>query len=266
MSRNKWRWQVEGAREAVVIVVVVSFFAVVDFGLQRREYAAAMVAPLRAIAAPVSSFVGSHQRTLRPLTRWFRTLDQNKRLTALLAESEAELATLKGVEQENAQLRQLLENRHLELRERRVGRTIASYASPSIWLGKSTDVTIGSLVLHKGVLLGRVTEITGGVGTVELLAEPSHFSVMVRVGSDVRAVGVTKAIAGTVRVTNVPPNVAIQAGERVVTVGQQGVQPDLLVGLTTGEIEYTAGEGSVGVDQLVSFFETAAVEIMPMEE
>lgn len=265
MQQPKWSWRVEGAREAVVVVVAVAFFGVVDFGLERQEYLAAMGAPLRTIAAPVVEFVGSHQRLIRPMTRWFRQDVQLKQLTTMLAESEAELAELGGVRRENEELRQLLENRHLDLQERRLGRTIASYASPSLWLGKDTDVAPGSLVLHKGVLLGRISEVAGGVGQVDLLAESSGFSVMVQVGS---AVGVTRMESGRFIVANLPPDFTAEAGERVVTVGQQGVQPDLLVGLTTGGVEYVAGEGQVPVNQLVSFFETAAVEILPigMEE
>ncbi len=252
----------DGAREAAVVIVALAFFWVMDFGLNRRGYLETIGAPFQAIATPLVEFVGSHQRILRPANRWFRQEEQLKRLQSMLAESEAELATLSGVKRENEELRQLLENRHLDLQERRIGRTIASYAFPSLWLGKHTDVSHGSLVLHKGVLLGRVSEIAGGVGRVDLLAEPSDFVVLVRVGE---AVGVTRAEGGQLVVTNLPPNFVTQSGERVVTVGQLGVQPDLLVGMTASGVEYVEGEGRIVVDQIVSFFETTAVEILPME-
>ncbi len=261
MQQRRWSWQVEGAREAVVVIVALVFFWVLDFGLNRRGYLETIGAPFHAIAAPLVDFVGSNQRILRPANRWFRQEKQLQQLKSMLAESEAELATLSGVQRENAELRQLLENRHLDLQERRIGRTIASYAFPSLWLGKNTDVTPGSLVLHKGVLLGRVSEIAGGVGRVDLLAEPSDFVVMVRVGE---AVGVTRAEGGQLIVANLPPSFVTQGGERVVTVGQQGVQPDLLVGMTVNGVEYVEGESRIVVDQIVSFFETTAVEILPL--
>lgn len=265
MQQNKWRWQVEGAREIIVVMAAVAFFSVLDFGMEKRGYAVVMAAPLRAIATPITNFVGNHQRTIRPLTRWFRVMEQNRRLTSMLAQTEGELVALQGVQQENMQLRQLLENRHLDLQERRVGRTVASYASPSIWLGKTTDVKPGSLVLHKGVLLGRISRISGGIAEVELLAEPSSFSALVRVGSDTRAVGVTKSERGQLVVSNLPSDVAVEPNQSVVTVGQVGVQPDLFVGMTTSNVEYQQGEGRVVVDQLVSFFETTAVEILPID-
>lgn len=249
-------------KEAGVAFVILLCWSLLHALFGQSQVESIVMTPISQLTEPVVQLVGSQQRPLRPLIQWWQQADQIKQLSSMLAEAESQLVQLKGVEKENEQLRALLENRHLDLRERRISQTVASYAVPSLWLGKDTTIPEGSLVLYKNILLGKVARVHAGLGAVELLPDSDSFRVVVVVDGQIS--GVTHGDNGQLVIENLPPDAQVQPGQQVTTLGQPGVPPGLLIGLTAGGVEYISGQGRVMVDQLVSFYETPLVEVLPL--
>lgn len=214
------------------------------------------------ITAPFVSILALYQRPLRPLQGWFQQTERLRIATGLLVEAETQVARLQAVEEENFALRQLLENRHLELKDRRIASVVATYALPAVWLSPNdSTVQPGSLVMYKDVLLGKVASREGNLANIDLLTQDDDFSVVVSIG-DEKNLGVTKLLNGKLVVTELPPDVVIQPGQRVKTAGQPGVPAHLFVGITESGVLYENGKPYVLLTQLVSFYETGIVEIL----
>ena len=220
--------------------------------------------PVQSMTAPLSQAAANLGRQLRslstPLIRGFQQQQTADALSQQLSSTQASIVEIEQLQAENAQLRELLENRHLTYKPRRVARPIVSSLAPLVWLGEQSDVKEGWQVLYKNTLLGRVTRVDGQYARVGLLSGDDGLSVLVQTAGGVK--GLTQSSNGRVVVTNVAPEALIVVGERITTVGQPGVSPGKLVGVISAieRDEKTAAQQLV-IDQLVSFYRTSIVEL-----
>lgn len=195
-----------------------------------------------------------------PLANWLGTQQKIYELSSLLAESEGRVAELSQIQEENVQLRSLLENRHVSVRPRRLARPIVSSVAPLVWVGLDSGVKPGWLVSYKDTLLGRVKSVDGQYARVELLNTGGELAVLVQTPGGVR--GVASGKNGRVIVTNIPPEAIVTVGERVTTVGQPGIAPGKFIGVvSTVERDPSSAAQQFAVDQLVSFYQTNMVEL-----
>lgn len=243
--------------ELFVVVVLIILELTIGFGSLQR-----LLGP---VVVPLSQLVVQSVRVvslpLRPLTNWSAPQERIQQLSQQLAQTEGRIAQLEQLQTENAELRSLLENRHLQVKPRRLARPITSSIVPLVWLGENSDVRPGWLVLYKDTLLGQVLSVEGQYARVALLtASNDTGGIVVQTASGVR--GIVRASNGRVIVTNVPPEVIIAINERVTTVGQPGITPGKFIGLTA-EIERDPDQASqtIVIDQLVSFYQTSVVEL-----
>lgn len=247
-------------REVVVglltVVILVLLEMVIGVGYLQRllgplvmPLSQGMVQTVRAISLP-----------LRPLTHWSAPQERIQQLSQQLALTEGRIAQLEQLQTENAELRSLLENRHLQVKPRRLARPIVSSIVPLVWLGEDSDVRPGWLVLYKDTVLGQVVTVEGQYARVALLTSSSDASIVVQTTGGIR--GIARASNGRVIVTNVPPEAMIATNERVTTVGQPGIAPGKFIGLTA-KIERDPDQASqtIVIDQLVSFYQTSVVEL-----
>ena len=220
--------------------------------------------PVQSLIAPFSQSVAHVGRQVRslstPLIRGFQEQQTADALSQQLSTAQANAVQVAQLQAENAQLRELLENRHLTYKPRRIARPIVSSLAPLVWLGEQNDVKEGWQVLYKDTLLGRVTQVDGQYARVGLLSADDELSVLVQTASGIK--GLTHSSNGRVVVTNVAPEALITVGERITTVGQPGISPGKLVGVVSAieRDDKTAAQQLV-VDQLVSFYQTSIVEL-----
>jgi len=173
----------------------------------------------------------------------------------------AKLTELERVEQENVELRQLIQNRHLDLTERIVASAITSYVQPTISAGSEDGVRVGQLVGSNGVLLGRVRETSERQATVELLTAPNtEEQLLVVLESGLQ--GVIKGNGRFAVVTHLARTAQTQPGERVMTLGQPGVRAGILVGVV-GQVVHSSTEPftTVRLEQPESFYSVSIVEV-----
>lgn len=177
-----------------------------------------------------------------------------------LADAYGTIAQLEQLKEENAQLRALLENRHLQVRKRQLARPVVSSIAPLVWLGDESQVQPGWLVSYKNTILGKVQSINGQYASIALLTTSPDFTVLVQTTSGAK--GIARAHDGQVIVSNVPPDALIKLNERVTTIGQPGIPPGKFVGLVEKFDKNPSNAAqTLFINQLVSFFQTSVVEI-----
>ena len=255
MQTNAFSKQEIGVTLAVVLLVGV-LELVLNISWLHRGVAA--------VSLPIATFSIQGARTIRqmtlPLSQHYDAQERINQLSELLAQTEGVAVQLEQLTAENAELRLLLENRHLRVKPRRLARPIVSSATPLVWLGEASDVQPGWLVLYKDTVLGKVTAVDGQYARVGLLVASEDFSLLVQTQEGVK--GIARAQNGVVVVTNITPEAVLMPGERVTTVGQPGVAPGKFVGLITAiERDVSKSYQTASIDQLVSFYQTSIVEI-----
>ncbi|MBP7875581.1 hypothetical protein KA012_01120 [Candidatus Woesebacteria bacterium] len=246
--------EVIGGIASIVVLVVLEMMGGVNY-LQRAIFP--IVEPL---SQQVIRSANGISWPLRFISQHYSAQQRSQQLAEQLAESEGKIAQLELLQAENKELRSLLENRHLEVKPRRLARPIVSSIVPLVWLGESSDVKEGWIVLYKDTVLGRVMSVNGQYARIGLLASSEDVTMLVQTSGGVK--GIARARAGRVTITNVAPEAIVSEGERVVTVGQPGIAPGKFVGLID-EVEKDPNTSSqvIFIDQLVSFYQTTVVEI-----
>lgn len=142
-----------------------------------------------------------------------------------------------------------------------VARPVVSLASPLIQAGYQQGVESGAMVKVEGVLVGIVGDVSANQSQVTLLSQRDAPMILATTESDVQ--GVVTGDGRNVVLTHVLPEDPLVPGERVLTVGQVGVGPRVLIG-SVGAIkdEPTAGFKTAIINQHVSFYTSFLVEVV----
>ena len=253
MKQAQWKEIVIGFLSVTILVLLEA-----TSGVSTLQHVLAPVfVPLSEMTVRLSRIVTI---PLHPLIRWYEPQQRVRQLTEQLAQAEGVIAELGQLQAENAQLRGLLENRHLQVKPRRLARPIVSSITPLIWLGEASEVQSGWLVLYKDTVLGQVAAVNGQYARVNLLTTSSTISILVQTERGIK--GIAKADSGRVVVLNIAPDELIELGDRITTVGQPGVAPGKFIGLVTAvERDPQTAVQTLVLDQLVSFYQTSVVEI-----
>lgn len=176
------------------------------------------------------------------------------------AEASAQLGEMSALQKENQALRELLNASDVTLEERLITTPIIAYGEPLVAGGAQENVQPGAMVLVGQTLVGRIGSVSERQSEVELLSWTTTEPVLAKTESG--AEGLIRGDDKRVLLTEVPTNVELQIGERVVTQGQQGVAPNIFIGRVASIM--TRPESAVQtavLEQLVSFYETNVVEV-----
>lgn len=196
----------------------------------------------------------SHYQTLNTAQR--RILDLEYRY----AETSAQLGEMDALKSENEALREMLTARDIKLEERFLTTPIVSYGRPLIAGGTQDGVQVGQMVLIAQTLVGRITGVTPHQAEVGLLSRATTSPILARTESGIE--GIVRGDDKRVILTEIPINVEVKVGDRVVTQGQVGVAPDMLIGrVASVTSKPESAVQTAVVEQLVSFYETTIVEI-----
>jgi rod shape-determining protein MreC len=181
-------------------------------------------------------------------------------LEARYSECLALSSEINGLKEENASLRQMLENADRSLSTSIIAAPIVAYGTPFIDRGEAENITAGDLVLVANTLVGRVSKTSPHQSQVVLLNQLDGQPLLVK--TDSQAQGLIRGNGKKIELTEIPKETVINIGEKIVTVGQEGVAPGIFVGRVQDiKEDVTAPTQTASVEQLVSFYETRVVEV-----
>lgn len=244
----------------------ISFLAIllVIFLLQRVGWSTLIHQKVELVSTPVASFFAASinfvEQPLFSFNTMFSSAKELADLKVQHAQTLAALAKMEQVEAENSQLRAMIENKHLAFEERTITSPILSYAYPAVAAGETQGVREGELVIIADTMVGRVVSVQSSQSRILLLNSVDAQPVLAQTESGYQ--GLLKGTGKGVVLTQLPPDAKLTVGERLVTVGQEGVRAGVFLGVIASENDpKTSPTKSVPVDQLVSFYSTALVEL-----
>lgn len=205
-----------------------------------------------------------------PVTGWWQGRRLQYRLRDLelrYAELVSEAAAAHELRQENAALRQMIENTDRSLSESRVAAPITAYGTSYVGVGSRQGVEVGDPVVFNKVLLGRVSAVSPTQSRIELLTQANPQPLLAKVQtSEPDQDQVSGLVSGDGRqllLSEVATNAQLEPGQIVVTAGQVGVPPGLVLGQVIKTVDLpTAATQQAVIDSGVSFFDLQLVEVL----
>jgi cell shape-determining protein MreC len=242
-------------------LVGISLFLVVfdwlGLGTQFKQQLSFYPNQLLEFNVSLGSDLASGWNSLRKMHQSARKIQDLERK---LAVAQANLSELDKLRQENQELRQLIENTDRKLTKTTISRPILSFAQPAIAVTGQSIIKEGAAVLVQQTLVGTISRVKESIAYVDLLWQGEASPVLGETESGVE--GLIIGNGKQVILTQLPMEAEVKPGERVVTVGQEGLAPGLFVG-TIRSIE--SGESSAVkqavLEQYVSFYESKVVEV-----
>lgn len=259
------RLQQRSLNTSVIKEGLLAFLLVVAvFVLQRVGWSQLAEQGVQVVTVPVTEKIAAGiffvEQPLFALDNMFNSSAELSALKVKYAEATAKLAEMDKIEAENKQLRSMIENKHLAFAERTIASPIVSYAYPAVSAGQTEGVHVGNLVILSDTMIGRVIDVQPSQSRIELLSSVDAEPVLAVTESGYQ--GLLKGNGKGVILTQLPPDAEIKIGERLVSVGQEGVEPGIFLGIVAGENPTaTAPTKTIPIDQLVSFYSAALVEI-----
>lgn len=175
----------------------------------------------------VQSFVRLEVVTRYLLVPW----KQASELRAVRLQYLSLLSTQEETEQlkkENESLRKILALPERQ-RDGRLLASIHSYTFPSVASGSKEGVTVGMSVLSEAILVGTVSEVKEHTATIQLLSQRARDE-SILVQTEAGVLGLLVAKTGSLYLEQIPLNASISEGERVSTLGQEGIAPNKVIG------------------------------------
>ncbi|MFZ5377027.1 MAG: rod shape-determining protein MreC [Patescibacteria group bacterium] len=253
VDRQVWlRW-----RGWVLLLLILLFLDLVGLGKSLQNITVKISAPVQHLNARVVNFL------VKPVQSWRnfnKTAQKIQDLELRYAEVSAQLSELDRLKSENEVLRSMLENSDRKLARSRIAAPILSYAQPTISVGTKDEVKTGMMVMFAGTLLGIIDQAEENVATVSLLDQLTSQPIIVKTESGVQ--GLIRGDGRRVMLTDVSIEKPLNLNERVVTVGQKGVEGGIFVGrIRKIETKPSDSAQSAVIDQLISFYEVSLVEV-----
>lgn len=238
----------------VVVAVIGDFFGA--WGSLRQ-----LVEPLTtAIELPFVRLSQKSITTSRDIALMWQNSQKLAALELQYSQALFEVQDLQSVRAENRELRRMLENTDRTLAKTVITAPVISFARPAVLVGQADGVLDQASVVSKGTLLGFVSQVGQKSSQVTLLIENDTKPLLVQTENGVQ--GLLVGDGREIRLTEVPVDAKVMIGERVTTVGQQGIAKNLLIGVVDS-VEALPQDAvlNIKIKQLVSFFTTDIVEV-----
>jgi cell shape-determining protein MreC len=177
----------------------------------------------------------------------------------------AQLSELDQLKEENQALKSLLGSSGVGgsgalLERRSIAVPLSSLVAPMVAAGFEDGVAVGSVVTAEMTLVGIVREVSARQARVDLLTSPLERPILARTESG--AQGLVVGDGRRILLTEVSRQAELNPGERVVTVGQEGIGRNILIGtIRSVENRPSAPTQTAFIDQYISFYEAVIVEI-----
>lgn len=216
-------------------------------------------------AVPVSAFnIRVVDKLIQPYEYIVFTFSKSRYLEQLegqYARVLAQLTELDRLRLENEELKKLLGASDQKLNKKTViGAPIVSLAYPAVGVGFIDGVSENDMVLIKGVLVGTIDVVTEYQSRVSLLSSKRKSRILARTESGIE--GVIDGDGKNVLLTHIPRSIEVTEGERVMTVGQEGIEKNILIG-TIQKSYHSPSDATQTfiIQQLVSFYSAVLVEV-----
>lgn len=196
----------------------------------------------------------------RSFSKTYKAARRVQELEQRYNEALSELSELEGLRVENQALKILLDNSSLDDQARVVTSPVSSFGTATLNAGRVEGLEEGMLVIGASTLLGRVTEVSQHQSRVSLLTQSQSGPILAQTQEGVQ--GIVVGDGKRVLLKELPIDAQITVGERVVTTGQAGVEPDIFIGqISDVQSDPTSPVQTAVIEQLVSFYETRVVEV-----
>lgn len=205
---------------------------------------------------------------LQKINAPFRRISMLWKLTARLedlqyrySEAAAGLIKIKSLEQENQELRKLLENTDRSYRQVIITAPVVSFAQSFVAAGSQSGVKPGSAVLYKDTLLGLIDQVEDRQSSVLLSSKLNDFYILAE--TETGAKGIMKGNGREILLTEIKNEEPIEVGQLVFTSSQLGIEKGLLIGRVARVLtdNQALAVKTAIIEQLVSFYEASLVEI-----
>ena len=239
----------------------------VGFGLDKMD-ASQLRSSLEMKVIPVTNKVGQPLVDITQSAKALRTWqDKTRSLVQMRQELGADLSRLNELDTltaENKSLRSalnLVENQVFSDRDLLLARPLVSYAQPTVTIGRDDGVRVGMLVSSLDrVWLGRISQVSARISQVELLTRSSSSPVLAQVNDSTQ--GLVKGRGDSLIFTDLPREMEIKVGQKVVAVGQPGVPAGELIGIISRiETLPTDAVHTASIDQLQDFYQVSMVAV-----
>lgn len=240
-------------------VVILGLLVFEYLGLMRvfTDFGGRVIRPMRVFAGSVVRLVEAPFFTLKGSIKAARRI---KMLEERYSEVLAQLGEFKGLEEENKELRSLLENTDRQAREVVITAPVVSYVGPSLGVGSGDGVEVGDLVFVAQTLVGRIKEIDENFSQINLIYEKDFQPLVVKNNEGVT--GIVKGDGRRVVFSEVMLEENPAPESRLVTMGQIGVEKDLFVGQVGKLISGVSDPvKTYQVTRLVDFYQARVVEV-----
>lgn len=176
-----------------------------------------------------------------------------------LSESYALLSELEMLKRENEQLRELA-GAVSKNTSRIIAAPVVSFAQPAVAAGSEQGVVSGQMVLVAATLVGRISQVQDQQATVVLLSQSDSQPLLAQTESGIQ--GLVVGDGRRVMLEEIPLDSKVENGTRLTTVGQPGVPGGIFIGRVAAVTSNPAtATQTIAIEQLVTFFDTAVVEI-----
>lgn len=240
---------------AVICAVLLQYLALTT---TISSFVLSISAPLRQAGVFIARSVTIPAHTT---SNMYRSAEALRDLEWQYAQQQARLSELEGIQEENRELRRMLENTDRRYQESVISSPITAYAAALIAAGSEQGVVEGNPVLVGQTVIGRVSTVGPTQSHITLLRDSEVDPLLVQTQR-----GVTGIVSGTGRdvvLEEVASDAQLEEGDRVVTVGQPGVSKDLFVGIVRViEEEPAAAVQRARIAQPVDFYEARVVEVV----
>lgn len=239
----------------IAFIFLLDFLGLLTFTKLRRLTTSWQAANYRIISTLL--------RPVNQLKEFWQLREKLEDLEYRYREASVQLTELEALREENQALRELLENSDRALGKNLITKPISSFAKPVLAVGSDSALQIGSLVLGGGNLLGIVEELSQQQARVLLIKNMLDQGVVAKTESGVR--GIVKGDGKNILLTEVASEETLNLRERVVTVGQEGITPDIFIGriISLKEINPAKSTQEAILQQDYNFYELSLVEVQP---
>ncbi len=174
------------------------------------------------------------------------------------AQALAQLSELERIKKENVALKALVGDLGSSKQKRKIAAPIISYSLTAISLGREDGINEGDRVYSSDTLLGRVSSVEAHQAFITLLSDTHSQPVLVQTQRGVQ--GILVGNNTRLELTQIPVQAVVEKGDRVTTVGQEGIPAGEFIGLVAQVNQtQTAPTQTASIDQLQSFYSAVVV-------
>jgi len=248
------------SREWLVLVVAVCIIMITEY--------VGLLKPIRSVTEKIWSWVAVPTASLTyaavdPFTTWRaqrQALNQLDQLQLQYSQVQATITQLQALKTENDNLRSLISSGSGTVKVRAITTPIIAYGQPMIAAGTDQNLFEGEPILVGQTMVGIVNQVSDHQSSVLLVSQENGPKVLARTESGVS--GILMGDGKQVLLTEIPIDSKLTPGEKVVTQGQTGIRPALLIGtISQVKAEPQASVQTAVVEQMVSFYESTMVVV-----